>query len=104
MKININDVNTFEDKWWQIELECDMPSHNNLNSKYFAKTNVFTLSFVIEAKDKAQALNRASEVAYQAFITNENISSIKMLDRKIWEGGSSSLAELQSKLNTYNLV
>jgi hypothetical protein len=27
-----------------------------------------------------------------------------MLDRKICEGGSSSLAELQSKLNTYNLV
>ena len=104
MKININDVNTFEDKWWHVELECDMPSHNNLNSKYFAKTNVFTLSFVIEAKDEAQALNRASEVAYQAFIPNEDISSIKMLDRKICEGKSSSLAELQSKLNTYNLV
>ena len=103
MKININDNNTFEDKWWLVELECDMPNRNNLNSKYFAKTNVFTLSFVIEAKDKAQALNRASEVAYQAFITNENISSIKMLDRKICEE-SSSLAELQSKLNAYNLV
>lgn len=104
MKININDNNTFEDKWWLVELECDMPRYNNLNSKYFAKTNVFTLSFVIEAKDEAQALNRASEVTYQAFITNENISSIKMLDRKICEGGSSTLAELQSKLNTYNLV
>ena len=103
MKININDENTFENKWWLVELECDMPNHNNLNSKYFAKTNVFTLSFVIEAKDKAQALNRASEVAYQAFITNENISSIKMLDRKTFES-SSSLAEPQSKLNTYNLV
>jgi len=104
MKININDKNTFEDKWWLVELECDMPRYSNLNSKYFAKTNVFTLSFVIEAKNKAQALNRASEVAYQAFITNENISSIKMLDRKICEGGSSSLAELQSKINAYNLV
>jgi hypothetical protein len=104
MKININDNNTFEDKWWHIELECDMPNHNNLNSKYFAKTNVFTLSFVIEAKDETQARNRASEVAYQAFIPNEDISSIKMLDRKICEGKSSSLAELQSKLNTYNLV
>ena len=104
MKININDNNTFEDKWWLVELECDMPNHNNLNSKYFAKTNVFTLSFVIEAKDKAQALERASEVAYQAFITNENISSIKMLDRKIYEGDGSSLAELQNKLNAYSLV
>jgi hypothetical protein len=104
MKININDNNTFEDKWWHVELECDMPNHNNLNSKYFAKTNVFTLSFVIEAKDEAQARNRASEVAYQAFIPNEDISSIKMLNRKICAGGSSSLAELQNKLNAYNLV
>jgi hypothetical protein len=102
MQININDTNTFEDKWWHVEIECDVPNHNNLNSKYFAKINVFTLSFVIEAKDKAQALERASEVAYHAFITNENISSIKMLDRKISEGGSSSLAELQTKLNAYN--
>jgi hypothetical protein len=104
MNININDNNTFEDKWWHVELECDMPNHNNLNSKYFAKTNVFTLSFVIEAKDKAQALERASELNYQAFITNENISSIEMLDRKICEGRSSSLVELQTKLNAYNLV
>ena len=104
MQIKINDTNTFEDKWWLVALECDMPNHNNLNSKYFAKTNVFTLSFVIEAKDKAQALIRASEIAYQVLIANENISSIKMLDRKICEGGSSSLAELQSKLNAYNLV
>jgi hypothetical protein len=104
MKININDNNTFEDKWWLVELECDMPNYNNLNSKYFAKTNVFTLSFVIEAKDEAQARNRASEVAYQAFIPYEDISSIKMLDRKICEGGVSSLAELQNRLNAYNLV
>jgi hypothetical protein len=103
MKININDNNTFEDKWWLVELECDMPRNSNLNSKYFAKTNVFTLSFVIKAKDEAQARNRASEVAYQAFIPYEDISSIKMLDRKTCES-SSSLAELQSKLNTYNLV
>ena len=101
MKININDNNTFEDKWWLVELECDMPRYSNLNSKYFAKTNV---SFVIEAKDEAQARNRVSEVAYQAFIPNEDISSIKMLDRKICEGVSSSLVELQNKLNAYNLV
>jgi hypothetical protein len=102
MQIKINNNNTFEDKWY-VELECDMPHNINLNSKYFAKTNVFTLSFVIEAKNKAQALIRASEVAYQVLIANENISSIKMLDRKTFES-SSSLAEPQSKLNTYNLV
>jgi len=103
MQIKINNNNTFEDKWY-VELECDMPHNINLNSKYFAKTKVFTLSFVIEAKNKAQALIRASEVAYQVLIANENISSIKILDRKICEGGSNSLAELQNKLNTYNLV
>ena len=102
MQIKINNNNTFEDKWY-VELECDMPHNINLNSKYFAKTNVFTLSFVIEAKNKAQAIIRASEVAYQVLIANENISSIKMLDRKTFES-SSSLAEPQSKLNTYNLV
>ena len=103
MQIKINDTNTFEDKWWLVALECDMPNHNNLNSKYFAKTNVFTLSFVIEAKDKAQALIRASEIAYQVLIANENISSIKMLDRKTCKSNS-SLVEPQNKLNTYNLV
>lgn len=102
MQIKINNNNTFEDKWY-VELECDMPHNINLNSKYFPKTNVFTLSIVIEAKDKAQALIRASEIAYQVLIANENISSIKMLDRKTCKSNS-SLAEPQNKLNTYNLV
>jgi hypothetical protein len=104
MQININDANTFGDKLWLVALECDVPHNSDLNSKYFAKTNVFTLSFIIEAEDEAQALERASEVNYQAFIANENISSIEMLDRKICEGRSSDLAELQTELDAYNLV
>jgi len=108
MQININDADTFEEKWWLVELDCESPFNSPYNYKldkeYFSKVNQFTLSFVVKAKDRAEAKELASVVAYHSFTATEDISSIKMLDKKVCEGISYHNAKAKVKLNNYDLV
>ena len=108
MQTNINNVNTFEDKWWLIELDCESPYNSpynyELDKEYFSKVNQFTLSFVVKAKDRTEAKKLASVVAYHSFTASEDISSIKLLDKKVCEGISYHNEKDKIKLNTYDLA